>query len=185
MDGAKQLLRREFQRALAELKRDELMKKSRQLSQLLNELMQKWQNLIWGVFSPLPQEPQWQLEIAGLTNFKLAWPKYKAPGEMKFLQCHPKELQKSTEFGIEMLCPSEKNPPVSPQALLVPALGFTTAGERIGRGGGHYDRVLEKFKGLKIGICFREQIRHHLPIAEHDEKVQMVVTDGQIIRCTT
>ncbi|HSX03210.1 MAG TPA: 5-formyltetrahydrofolate cyclo-ligase [Rhabdochlamydiaceae bacterium] len=56
--------------------------------------------------------------------------------------------------------------------ILVPGLGFDLECNRLGFGKGHYDRFLEKMPhALKVGIGFREQFVHSLPIEEHDKKL--------------
>ena len=47
----------------------------------------------------------------------------------------------------------------------------------MGRGKGFYDRYLsqEEFRGLKIGVCYNEQIVGELPVEPHDVKMDCVV----------
>ncbi len=69
------------------------------------------------------------------------------------------------------------------QAILVPGLGFDENLNRIGRGKGFYDRALQNYWGLKIGICFTEQFVSRLPLQEnHDVPVDYVVTDSFIYK---
>ena len=60
---------------------------------------------------------------------------------------------------------------------IVPARAFTPNGDRLGRGGGFYDKYmsLEGFRAHKVGICFECQIFDELPTAEHDILVDEVV----------
>ena len=183
MNHTKQSIRQEIRKALAELKQDELVRKSRQLSARLNRPMQQRRDLVWGVYSPLKDEPKWQMEIENLKAFKLAYPRSMASGEMVFFRCHENELVIGKGFGVEMMGPPPKSLPAHPEALLIPALGFTRTGERIGRGKGHYDRFLKGFTGIKIGVCFEKQLCEGLPVEEHDQKVQVVVTERRIISC--
>src|SRR4051812_8356955 len=68
--------------------------------------------------------------------------------------------------------------------VIVPGLGFTPKGYRIGRGMGFYDRFLSQseFVGLSCGLAFEEQIIEQLPIQAHDVPLSMLVTDGAIRR---
>jgi len=68
--------------------------------------------------------------------------------------------------------------------VVVPGLGFTPDGHRIGRGMGFYDRflALPDFIGLSCGIAFDEQIVPTLPILDHDMPLSMLVTDRGIRR---
>jgi len=59
---------------------------------------------------------------------------------------------------------------------LVPGLGFDARGGRLGRGKGHYDRLLAGFTGLKIGVAFDCQIVPAVPREPHDIALDAVVT---------
>jgi 5-formyltetrahydrofolate cyclo-ligase len=68
--------------------------------------------------------------------------------------------------------------------VVVPGLGFTLTGHRIGRGMGFYDRFLaqNEFIGLACGLAFEEQIVSELPVQEHDVPLGMLATDRGIRR---
>lgn len=68
--------------------------------------------------------------------------------------------------------------------VIVPGLGFTDKGYRIGRGMGFYDRFLaqSEFVGLSCGFAFDEQMMPELPVLEHDMPLSMLVTDRGIRR---
>lgn len=63
--------------------------------------------------------------------------------------------------------------------MIVPARAFTLSGERLGRGGGFYDKYmsLSGFRAYKVGIAFKCQIFDSLPCDEHDILVDTVVTE--------
>ncbi|HZZ43443.1 MAG TPA: 5-formyltetrahydrofolate cyclo-ligase [Tepidisphaeraceae bacterium] len=71
--------------------------------------------------------------------------------------------------------------------VIVPGMGFTECGHRIGRGMGFYDRFLGQgeFLGLSCGLGFEEQIVSELPMMEHDMALSMLVTDRGIRRFAT
>ena len=68
--------------------------------------------------------------------------------------------------------------------VLVPGLGFTDAGYRIGRGMGFYDRFLaqSEFNGISCGFAFQEQVLGELPLLDHDVPLGMLVSDQGIRR---
>jgi 5-formyltetrahydrofolate cyclo-ligase len=68
--------------------------------------------------------------------------------------------------------------------VIVPGLGFTEKGHRIGRGMGFYDRFLGQgeFIGTSCGLAFDEQIVPDLPVLDHDIPLSMLVTDRGIRR---
>ncbi|MCC7349380.1 MAG: 5-formyltetrahydrofolate cyclo-ligase [Phycisphaerales bacterium] len=71
--------------------------------------------------------------------------------------------------------------------VIVPGLGFTEKGHRIGRGMGFYDRFLAQsdFLGLSCGLCFQEQVVEELPMLDHDMPLSMLVSDHGIRRFST
>lgn len=68
--------------------------------------------------------------------------------------------------------------------VIVPGLGFTNAGFRIGRGMGFYDRFLAQgeFLGRSCGLAFEEQVLETLPVLDHDVPLSMLATDTGIRR---
>jgi 5-formyltetrahydrofolate cyclo-ligase len=74
--------------------------------------------------------------------------------------------------------------PSWPDAVIVPGLAFTTAGDRLGQGGGWYDRFLSEVRAdcVTIGVCFAEQLVDALPVEPHDVTMDHVVTDRGVAR---
>jgi len=68
--------------------------------------------------------------------------------------------------------------------VIVPGLGFTATGYRIGRGMGFYDRFLAQpeFIGVSCGLAFEEQIVEQVPVLDHDVPLSMLATDRAIRR---
>lgn len=68
--------------------------------------------------------------------------------------------------------------------VIVPGLGFTDRGYRIGRGMGFYDRFLAQpqFKGTSCGLAFEEQVIAEFPVLDHDMALDMLVTDRLVRR---
>ncbi len=69
-------------------------------------------------------------------------------------------------------------------AVVIPGAGFDLAGNRLGYGGGYYDRLLS---GLErripvIAPAFEEQVADSVPSEPHDVGVDMIVTDRRVIR---
>ena len=93
------------------------------------------------------------------------------------------DLVEVKDFGPEILCPTLDSKVVVPDVILVPGFGFTEQGKRLGRGKGFYDRYLEKYKGLIIGIAFELQIEKNLPTDHHDQNMNLIVTEKRVIDC--
>lgn len=68
--------------------------------------------------------------------------------------------------------------------VIVPGLGFTATGYRIGRGMGFYDRFLaqSEFVGLSCGLAFEQQILPDLPVMDHDMPLSMLASNTGIRR---
>ncbi len=60
---------------------------------------------------------------------------------------------------------------------IVPVLGFDKHGGRLGYGGGYYDRFLEGYTGVSVGIAFSECLVESVPAEKHDIKL------GKIYYC--
>jgi len=79
-----------------------------------------------------------------------------------------------------------------PEVLIVPLLAFDRRGYRLGYGGGFYDRTLAGLRAgqagrggrgcIAIGLGFGAQEVSHLPTGPHDAPLDMIVTEGGIIR---
>lgn len=67
--------------------------------------------------------------------------------------------------------------------VLVPGLAFDRAGHRLGAGKGYYDRFLAGIKAPKIALAFAFQIVGQVPIEPHDQRVDMIVTENEVITC--
>lgn len=63
---------------------------------------------------------------------------------------------------------------------LIPGIAFDAHGMRVGFGKGYYDRFLEQFKGLKIGICYDFQMTNLVPASKHDVKMDIIITEKRI-----
>jgi 5-formyltetrahydrofolate cyclo-ligase len=97
---------------------------------------------------------------------------------MRFYDYSPEQMRTGA-FGI--LEPEGDNEcrPEEIDLIIVPARAFTRAGERLGRGGGFYDKYMSKaeFRASKVGIAFECQIFDSLPCDLHDIHVDHVVTE--------
>jgi 5-formyltetrahydrofolate cyclo-ligase len=60
--------------------------------------------------------------------------------------------------------------------VLVPGLGFSFNGYRLGRGKGYYDRLLAEISGFKCGVAFDWQVTVEIPVESHDIRLDCVLT---------
>ncbi len=76
--------------------------------------------------------------------------------------------------------PAIKIPVIDTQVFLIPGLGFTKEGIRLGRGKGLYDMLLSKYStALKIGICANKNLLDEIPMEEHDILMDYVLTENE------
>lgn len=73
-------------------------------------------------------------------------------------------------------------PDINPDLIVLPGMAFDANCNRLGRGKGYYDRFLNSLDVASslVGICFNEQIVDHVPVDEHDYKVDTVITANRL-----
>ncbi len=185
MDKAK--LRRELQKCLLSITSQQRSEKSRNACKNLVSIPQFQNASMVMMFLSLPHEVDtseailhaWQLGKA------IAVPK------VSFQQRHMIAVQiNSLETGISTAKSGLRNPiagvPVAFEEIdlvVTPALGFDKKGNRLGRGGSYYDRFFAntELKASRCGFGFTEQLVETIPVAEHDEPVDILVTEKEII----
>ena len=67
--------------------------------------------------------------------------------------------------------------------FFIPGVAFGTKCERLGRGGGYFDRFLLGVNGLKIGLAYEFQIFDSLPTEKHVIAMDMIITEKRVITC--
>lgn len=71
---------------------------------------------------------------------------------------------------------------VVPEVLIVPLVAFDRAGNRLGYGGGFYDRTLEKLRAqrptIAIGYAYAAQEAESLPLEPTDQPLDAIVTEA-------
>jgi len=185
MDKAK--LRRQLQNCLLSITSQQRSEKSRKACKNLVSIPQFQNASMVMMFLSLPHEVDtseailhaWQLGKA------IAVPK------VSFQQRHMIAVQiNSLETGISTEKSGLRNPiagvPVAFEEIdlvVTPALGFDKKGNRLGRGGAYYDRFFAntQLKASRCGFGFNEQLVETIPVAEHDEPVDILVTEKEII----
>lgn len=82
-------------------------------------------------------------------------------------------------FGL--LQPRSDADALTPDVLIVPLIGFTADGHRLGQGGGHYDRWLAANPdAIAIGLAWDCQLVDALPTEPHDRRLAAVVTPTRL-----
>ncbi|MBR3816331.1 MAG: 5-formyltetrahydrofolate cyclo-ligase [Clostridia bacterium] len=75
--------------------------------------------------------------------------------------------------------------PDSDTLIVVPALAFDMNGNRLGYGGGYYDRYLSQYDCCSVGLAYSECICNRLPTEEYDVKINCLISDTNILYFNT
>lgn len=65
--------------------------------------------------------------------------------------------------------------------VIVPGVAFDRGLNRLGRGGGYYDRWLSSLDVPTVGLCFDFQLMDTIPTEPFDKKMDMIITEKEII----
>ena len=88
--------------------------------------------------------------------------------------------------GYGTLHPDDSSEVLIPSVLIVPLAGFDRAGNRLGYGGGFYDRSLQMLRDqgfvTAIGFAFAAQELPGIPAEPFDQPLDLVVTENELIR---
>jgi 5-formyltetrahydrofolate cyclo-ligase len=83
--------------------------------------------------------------------------------------------------------PEAQTPLVTPDLILVPLVGATLGGLRLGQGGGYYDRTLARLRVagpvIALGLAWDVQIIAALPADPWDERLDWIATPTRLVEC--
>ena len=123
------------------------------------------------------------LDLLEKKNFKVSLPIIKKEKQMNFYSWSRNDPLKINKFGIPE--PLSSNI-FYPDILLVPLVAYDVSLNRLGYGGGYYDRYIEKIenvkKVVKIGLAFSFQKISSIPINQYDKKLDFIITEKEILR---
>jgi 5-formyltetrahydrofolate cyclo-ligase len=70
------------------------------------------------------------------------------------------------------------------EMAIIPGRAFDLEGNRVGRGGGYYDRLLAsgEFSATRCAAAYDCQVMGHVPHTASDEKVDILITETRILR---
>jgi 5-formyltetrahydrofolate cyclo-ligase len=137
---------------------------------------------IIGGFWPLPDEIDVRPLMTAMQQMgcPLALPCTARKGHpLTFRQWSPGDTLKAGPFGTKE--PKAEKPVVSPNVVLVPLLAFTKRGDRLGYGGGFYDRTLAALRNkasvFTCGVAYGAQQAISLPREPHDVPLSSILTE--------
>ena len=156
---------------------------SRHLDAVLRQLEPKCLGLYWPVRSEFNARRAWD-ESSPRLHPPWALPfAYSADKRMEYRRWDGAAPSRRDACGI----PSSDGEPVLPDVVLVPCVGYTASGWRLGYGGGYFDRWLARHPQVTaIGVAWsRSRLDDAVLAAEpHDLALAIVVTEAGVERET-
>jgi 5-formyltetrahydrofolate cyclo-ligase len=178
-------LRQSFRRVLSEsLETDERAHATRALNDRLVEFLEK-QNGLWTSFQPTGFEADIRPAMKRLTQIRWAFPRVEGQA-LRFFQVSGEASFSLNRWGI-LEPDSSHSTPVDAKSiagLLIPGLAFDRKCNRLGRGGGYYDRALAEISNinpnvLKIGVALDFQVSAEpIPMEPFDVPMDWVLTES-------
>ena len=116
-------------------------------------------------------------------NFNILLPVIKKNNQMDFFKWSANDPLKINKFGI----PEPVGRKIFiPDILLIPLVSYDRKLNRLGYGGGFYDRYIEKIekqkKIIKIGLAFSYQKTKKIPINKFDKKLDFIINEKEILK---
>ena len=130
-----------------------------------------------------------EVEVSGLFTELPGWrwvlPRLEADGSITFRdsgvsrEIHALGMRQPTAGG-------EVVPLNELDVVLVPGLAFDRTGARLGRGAGHYDRVLSLIRRdcVSIGVTSASRVVSVVPVEPHDRRVDWLATEQGVMECS-
>lgn len=112
---------------------------------------------------------------------RIALPCVTGEGKMVAVGYNPDTEMRNNVYGIPEPIIDNKTKLEQPDIVIVPGIAFDVRLNRIGFGGGYYDRFLEGTDAYKIGACFDYQIIEDIDAENHDVPMDIIVTEKRII----
>ena len=120
------------------------------------------------------------LEKLEKKNFKISLPRIKMNSQMNFFPWSIKDPLKINKYGIPEPITHKI---IYPNIILVPLVAYDKNLNRVGYGGGFYDRYINKIKKIKkvtiIGLAYSFQKVKKIPVNRYDIKLDFIITEKQ------
>lgn len=168
-------MRRDFLNKRLELTKENIKKLSNQISlKVYSNFFLLSGNV--GIYFPIRNE----VDILILTDYGVqntSIPLMQGK-DMIFKKWNKSEPNNVGRYGV--IEPLKTAETVVPSTIIVPLVAFDEQRNRLGYGSGYYDRYLQNYKGLKIGVAFEVQKAKTIPAEKLDIKLDYIVTESSI-----
>ena len=122
------------------------------------------------------------LKVLEKKKYLVSLPRIDKNNKMNFFQWSFSDPLSINNYGIPEPINKKK---IYPEVLLIPLVAFDNNLNRLGYGGGYYDRYISKIekvhKIIKIGVGFSFQKIRKLPTNKYDKKLDFVITEKNFI----
>jgi len=123
-------------------------------------------------------------DLNAMDKIRIFLPVITGKNSMHFYKWEKHDVLQINKFG--MLEPFKSFKNIVPNVMLIPLLAYDNKNNRLGYGGGFYDRYLKKYLKtynniLTIGIAFSFQKHHKLPVSNNDVKLDYILTEKGIV----
>lgn len=176
----KATLRQQTIQALASMPADQKQAASQQLYHALQALPQ-WQaarTIATTLSSSLELATQPIIAAARAAGKTVAVPQTLPKRQMAFRELTDQTTLRTTKFGLTEPQDGRIIEPAAFDLIVVPGLKFATGGERLGFGGGYYDRYLPRTQGFKVALALPAQQAEQpsWPVEDFDVLLDAVLT---------
>ena len=180
----KKILRSQLRAALRELTQEERDWSDRELCQqfLSHPTLEKAQTVLlyYGVGTEIRTDAI--LEALLAQGKTVCMPRCMSDTEMQAYVITGMEDMEPDRYNIpapKTTCPTMESKDID--LILTPGLSFDSRGGRLGQGAGYYDRYLEDYEGVTVGLCREDFFQINLPKEPLDMWVKYVITEeGQV-----
>lgn len=144
---------------------------------------------VTSAFSPIGSEPDPSALLAALDADR--WPlclpiDHSTGGALLYRRWRPGDRVAPGPLGI--LEPTPHAETVQPDVMFMPMLAFDQTGNRLGYGAGNVDTTLRALRQRKrilvIGVAFSAQEEISIPTSDRDERMDVIITESEVIRCS-
>ena len=154
----------------------ELLNHSHDIVDKLLPLISKYENI--GIYIPMAGEVDVHALLA--MNRSFFAPVVIDEEEMEFYELNSLENVRKGKYGILEPSSDYHIHPKDLEIIIVPLVGFDENLNRIGQGGGYYDRYLVKSKAIKIGVAFEVQKLKEIQVEDFDVRLDYIVSEKKV-----
>jgi 5-formyltetrahydrofolate cyclo-ligase len=167
----------------ARLSPEERAERSRQVAERALQLPVVSDARLIALYAPLGTEVD-ALELARLLGtLRPVYPRAVAGSRrLEFARCAPRDLVRGPLGAREPPAEALAVDPADIDCVVLPGIGFSLTGHRLGRGGGYYDATLGEMPAARrIGLAYEVQLLPEVPFEPHDARLDALVTEARTL----